>query len=115
MEEIVFWHNPRCSNSRNSLRLLQERGIQPTIRLYLVVNPNEATLRKVLKLLKIKAEDLIRKKEPLFQQHFKGKILDEDQWIQAMVKYPVLIQRPIVIRGRKAIISRPAETLLEWL
>ena len=113
MAEVTLWHNPRCTKSRSALTLLEEKGIHPTIRLYLVDPPDARTLQRILRLLKIRAEDLVRKNEPIYKEHFKGKILTDEAWIQVLLKYPRLIQRPIVIYGRKAKIGRPPEKLLD--
>jgi arsenate reductase len=69
----------------------------------------------VITLLGIKPEELLRKGEDDFKNHFKGKNLSDDEWIAAMVKYPKLIERPIVLKGNKAVVARPAERILEIL
>ncbi len=110
---MKIYHNPRCRKSRETLAIIKEQGIEPDIILYLEDNPTKEELKKVLKKLDISAEKLIRKSESVYKEHFKGKSLSESKWIDAMISYPKLIERPIVIKGSKAIIGRPPERVLE--
>lgn len=110
---MKIYHNPRCRKSRETLAIIKEQGIEPDIILYLEDNPTKEELKKVLKKLDISAEKLIRKSESVYKEHFKGKNLSESKWIDAMISYPKLIERPIVIKGSKAIIGRPPERVLE--
>jgi len=110
---MKIYHNPRCRKSRETLELLQEKGIEPEIILYLNTPPNKSELKAILAKLGIKPFQLIRKGEPDFKQKFKGKELTDAQWIDAMVKYPKLIERPIVIDGDKAVIGRPPVNVLD--
>ena len=80
---------------------------------YLKTPPSEKELKIILKKLGMKAEDIIRKKEPLFQEKFEGKKFTEDQWIKVLAKNPILIERPIVVKGNKAVIGRPTENILQ--
>ena len=112
---MKIYHNPRCGKSRATLALIREKGIDPEIILYLEDTPDEKHLKRILSYLKISAEDLIRKGEAIYKSDFKGKKMTEAQWIKAMVKYPKLIERPIVVKGRKAILGRPPENVLELL
>lgn len=102
-------HNPRCRKSRESLAFLREAGIEPEIILYLEKPPSKKELKDILKKLDLSAENLVRKGEQIYKEKFKGKSLTENQWIDAMVTYPKLIERPIVIKGKKAAIGRPLE------
>ncbi len=111
--KIIIFHNPRCTKSRETLCLLQEKGAAPEIVEYLKDSPNEKQLKEIIKLLKIKPEQLLRKKEPLFDKKFKNKKLSDAEWIKIMVKNPILIERPIVIKGKKAVIGRPPENVLD--
>lgn len=104
---MIIYHNPRCRKSRETLKLLQEKGVDPEIRLYLDDSPNKKELREVLKKLGISAESLVRKQESIFKENYKGKEMSEEDFIDAMVKYPKLIERPIVIKGDKAVLGRP--------
>jgi arsenate reductase len=102
-------HNPRCRKSREALDILQSKGIDPEIRLYLndVLSADE--LKDILKKLNIPAESLIRKNESYFKEKLKGKTLSEEEWISEMIKEPKLIERPIIIVKDKAVIARPPE------
>jgi arsenate reductase len=107
-----IWHNPRCSKSRLTLELLRENGIEPVIVEYLKTPPTADEIKKVIKLLDIKPFDLMRVKEPIFKELE----LDNDaDRIQAMADHPILIERPVVIRGRQARLGRPPEAVLEIL
>jgi arsenate reductase len=111
-----IFHNPRCSKSRATLALLQEKGIEPEIRLYLEEPPTEDELRSVLKLLGRPARELIRKGEAEYrEQGLANPELDEDALIAAMVRTPKLIERPIVLANGKAAVGRPPESVLEIL
>jgi len=110
---VKIYHNPRCTKSRQALALLNENDIQPEIVEYLKEIPTKAEMKNLLKLLGISAYDLLRRKEPIFKEQFKGKELSEDEWIDAMIEYPKLIERPIIINGKKAVIGRPTEKVLD--
>ncbi len=110
---MKIYHNPRCSKSRNTLNIINENGQEVTVVEYLKTPPSKAELKELLKKLKMPAEKLIRKGEADFKENFKGKTLSEDEWIDAMVAYPKLIERPIVVNGDKAVIGRPPENVLE--
>ena len=110
---ITVYHNPRCSKSRCALSLLEEKGMDYEVVEYLKAIPSKEELKGLLKKLGMKAEELIRKGEPDFKENFNGKDLTEIQWIEAMVKFPKLIERPIVIINDKAVIARPTERILE--
>lgn len=97
------------------MSLLKEHKIKPDVFLYTETPPTEEEIKSVLKKLGIKAEELIRKKEKIYKEKFDGKKMTEEKWIKAMVKFPVLIERPIVIKGNKAVIGRPTEKILEIL
>jgi len=115
-DSIQILHNPRCSKSRETLELLKQQGIEPTIVLYLETPPTEDQLRKILKQLGIHARDLMRTKEDEYKaQELGNPELTEDQLIAAMVNTPKLIERPIVIANGKAAIGRPPEKVLEIL
>lgn len=110
---MEFYHNPRCGKSRTALKLLNEKGIEPEIREYLKTPPSADEIKSLLKKLGIKAHDLIRTGESIYKENFKGKELSEDQWIKAMADFPILIERPIYIKGDKAVIGRPPENVLD--
>ncbi|MEQ8904656.1 arsenate reductase (glutaredoxin) [Ekhidna sp.] len=115
MQMITIYHNPRCSKSRQTLGLLEENGRDFIVKEYLKNPPTKEELKKVIDLLGIKPEQLIRKGEPEFKENFKGKKLTDDEWVDAMIAYPKLIERPIVIEGDKAVLGRPPENVLKIL
>lgn len=110
---MKMYHNPRCRKSREALQLLQERGIEPEIVEYMKQVPTADELRAVLKKLDMKAEELLRRNETVFREQYKGRDLTEEQWVEAMVAHPVLIERPIAVKGTRAIVGRPPEKVLE--
>ena len=113
---ITIYHNPRCSKSRQTLALLEEKGIQPEIIEYLKTPPSASELTKVLNYLNISARDLMRSGEAEYKENnLSNPELNDSQLIEFMLKYPKLIQRPIVINGEKAAIGRPPEQVLEIL
>ena len=110
---ITIYHNPRCSKSRQTLELLNSRGIQADIRLYLEQPLNADELLHLLTMLSMTADQLVRKSEQYYKDNLRGKALTQDQLIQAMIENPKLIERPIVVAGDKAAIGRPPEAVLE--
>ncbi len=112
---MKIFHNPRCRKSRETLQLINSKGLEPEIVLYLENPPTQKELKSILQKLGIKAEQLLRKGEAIYKEQFKGKSLTEAQWVKAMVENPKLIERPIVIKGDKAIIGRPPEQVLDLL
>jgi arsenate reductase len=112
---MKIYHNPRCSKSRQTLSLIKEKGVEVEIIEYLKVIPSEKELRSIIKLLGIKPEKLLRKGEADYKENFKGKTLSDEEWISAMVQYPKLIERPIVVSDNKAILGRPPENVLDLL
>lgn len=115
MNDLTIFHNPKCSKSRETLALLRARGVEPRVIEYLKAPPTAAELRAIVRELGIKAEQLVRKGEDIYKANYAGKTLAEAEWIDAMVKYPILIERPIVVRGAKAAIGRPPEKVLALL
>lgn len=112
---MKIYHNSRCSKSRNSYNLLVEKGIEFETVEYLKTPLTKKELKDLLSKLDIPAKDLIRKGEAAFKENFKGKELSEAQWIDAMLEYPKLIERPIVVKGNKAVIGRPIENVIELI
>jgi len=112
MTDLVIWHNPRCSKSRETLALLRAHGFDPTIVPYLTQPPNEQELRTALFRLNLKAIEIMRRKEKRFTELGFGQDSPENDLIAAMVENPVLIERPIVFKGSKAAIGRPPEAVL---
>lgn len=112
-ETVTIWHKHTCSTSCEVLKAIKGRGVKPEIFEYLSTPPSEEELIDVLKKLGIEPEELIRKKEKIYKEKFEGKKMNADKWLKAMVKYPILIERPIIIKGNKAVIGRPTERIFE--
>lgn len=112
----TIYHNPRCSKSRETLQLLEAQGIKPDVVLYLETPPDAPTLKNLLKKLGLKPRELMRQKEAEYKaMGLQDESLSEDQLIAAMVRCPKLIERPIVVHGKKAALGRPPENVLEIL
>lgn len=113
---VTIYHNPRCSKSRQTLKLLQSKGIEPEIIEYLKTPPGKTTLKKLLSMLDMEPRDLMRKKESAYREAgLDDTSLSRDALIDAMVKHPILIERPIVVANNKAALGRPPEKVLEIL
>lgn len=110
---IKIYHNPRCSKSREGLKILEESGKDFLIVKYLDIPMKKEEIKKVLELLDISAEELIRKNEKVWRENYKGKDLSEEDILEAMQEHPKLIERPIVVNENKAIIGRPPEKIKE--
>jgi len=116
MSDFKIYHNPRCSKSRQTLALLQQNGIEPEIVEYLTAPPSVKELMEVIKLLKVKPQDLMRKKEPEYKEAgLDNKDLSDKEQIKQMLAFPKVIERPIVIGNGKAVIGRPPENVLDIL
>ena len=115
MASFTIYHNPRCTKSRATLELLRENGVEPEIVEYLKTPPTAAQLKEILVKLGIGPEALLRKGEPVYKEQYAGRTLSDAQWIAAMVKHPVLIERPIVISGKRAVLGRPPENVKDLL
>lgn len=110
---IKIYHNPRCSKSREGLCTLTDLGQQVEIINYIDTPPTAAELKKLIGLLGIKPIELVRTKETIWKEEFKDRSLSDDEIIEAMVQYPRLIERPIIVNGDKAVIARPADRIRE--
>lgn len=110
---MKIYHNPRCSKSRQTLALIQEKGAEVEIVEYLKDVPTEKELKALIDLLGITPVQLLRKGEAVYKEKFKSKDLSDSEWINAMVEYPKLIERPIVVKGKKAVLGRPPENVLD--
>ncbi|MDP3265837.1 MAG: arsenate reductase (glutaredoxin) [Sulfuricurvum sp.] len=111
----TIWHNPKCSKSREALALLSETNSEIEVVKYLEATPSREEIQSLLKNLGIGARELMRTKEDLYKELGLAKVEDEAVLIDALVKYPKLIERPILIQGDKAIIGRPVEKVIEFL
>jgi len=113
---VTIYHNPRCSKSRQTLALLQDQGIEPKVVEYLNDTPDAKTLDDILKKLKLQPRELMRRKEaPYKDLGLDDPDLSRQALIAAMVEHPILIERPIVLKGAKAALGRPPEKVLEIL
>jgi len=110
-EGMKIYHNPRCRKSRETLNIIQNHGIEPEVVLYLETPPSRQEIREVLAKLHMRAEDLVRKEEKLYKDEYKDRQLSEEEWVNILADNPKLIQRPVVINGKKAIIGRPPESV----
>ena len=112
---MKIYHNPRCSKSREALQLIKDAGIDVEIVEYLKEIPTAEELKTILMKLNLSPKDIIRKGEPVYKEKFKNSNFNEDEWIKIMIEYPKLIERPIVIKGNKAILGRPPENVLDLI
>ena len=112
---VTIWHNPRCSKSRETLDLIRDRGVGPQVRFYLDDPPTAGELQGALDRLGLAAPDLVRRGEPLFRELGLGIDADEATLLAAMAAHPKLIERPVVIRGDRAVIGRPPLRVLDLL
>jgi len=113
--KTTIYHNPRCSKSRQTLEILNKKGEDVTIVDYMKNPLTKKELKNILDLLNIKPSVLLRKNEPEWKQNFKGKEISQDEIIEIMITYPKLMERPIVVKGKKATIGRPPESVLKIL
>lgn len=104
-------HNARCSKSRNCYQILEEKGENFEVRDYIKDPLTKEEIKDLLKKLNMPAEAVVRKTEEIYKENFRGKELSEDEWIDALVAYPRLLQRPIVIMGDKAYVGRDEESI----
>ena len=114
--QMQIYHNPKCSKSRQALNLLQTHGIDPSVVEYLKTPPTPEELKRILGLLDMQPRDLIRKKEAEYRQAaLDNPDLSDDELIEAMVRFPKLIERPIVVTATRAVLGRPPEKVLELI
>jgi arsenate reductase (glutaredoxin) len=112
MSDFTIYHNPRCSKSRTTLALLQEKGIEPEIILYLETSPDATQIASLLDKLGISAAQLVRRGEEAYKAEGLGADSSDEQLIAAMATHPKLIERPIVVHGDRAVLGRPPENVL---
>lgn len=112
---MVLYHNPRCSKSRGALALLQERGADVTIIEYLKTPPSRAVLADVVAKLGVPASEIVRRGEDVFREQYSGRALSENEWLDALAAHPILIERPIAVKGARAVVGRPPENVLTLL
>lgn len=112
---VTIWHNPKCSKSREALALLNDASLETTVLKYLETAPSRSEIVALLGKLGISARELMRTKEELYKELGLAKVNDENALIDALVNYPKLIERPILIQGNQAIIGRPVDKVVEFL
>jgi arsenate reductase len=112
-QALRIYHNARCSKSRSACALVAEQGAPAEVINYLETPPSRAELMALLKLLGLRAEQLVRTGEPVFQAEYAGRTLSDAEWLDALLAHPILMERPIVVRGSRAVIARPPEKVLE--
>lgn len=110
---MKIYHNPRCRKSRETLALIEEKGISPEIILYLDNPPSKEELLEIIDMLDISAFELLRKNEKIYKEQYKGQTHSDEDWVEIMIKHPKLIERPIVIEDDQAIIGRPPENVID--
>jgi arsenate reductase len=115
MDEYIMYHKPNCNTSLETLKLLKQHGVKPKLRLYLEDVPTPAELNELLKKMNGRVKSIIRAKEPLYKENYEGKKLTKQQWLKILSENPILIDRPILIKGDKAVLCRPIEKALELL
>lgn len=115
MSDYILYHKTTCSTSRNALQLLKEHGIEPEIRLYMKEPPTQKELAELMKKLGCQPIDMVRTKEKLYKENYADKKLTKKEWLKILAENPILIERPILIKGDKAVIGRPVERVLELL
>ncbi len=110
--KTILYHNQSCSKSQDAYKQLNDLSIEYEVVNYLTNPPSKEELKKILSMLAIPAEELVRKNEQIFKQNYLDKNMTEDEWIDAMIEHPILIERPIVVHGDKAAIGRPLQQVI---
>ena len=111
----LFLHNPRCSKSRAALELVRGAGVELPVREYLKDPLSVDELRRIVQLLGVRPIDIVRRGEPQFAALGLGDATPDDEVLRAMAEHPILLERPIVVRGGRAVVGRPPETVQELL
>jgi arsenate reductase len=112
---LKIYHNGECSKCKGALEILIEKGVAYEPRFYLAEPLSKEELKDLLKKLDLSAKDIVRTSEPLYTEQFDGKVLTDDEWLDVIVENPILLQRPIIEKGDKAIIARPPERVFEMI
>lgn len=115
MSKLKIYHNPRCSKSRETLQLINNAQADVEIIDYQKKSISKKELEDVLMKLNMTPEQIVRKGEELYKSNYKDKKFNKEEWIQILIENPILIERPIVIKGNKAVLGRPPENVLELL
>ena len=114
-QTVRIYHNPRCSKSRAACALLQEKGITAEVVDYLRTPPSRDELARIVQRLGMRPEEIVRTGEAVYKESYRGRTLSDDEWLDALAAHPILIERPIIIVGDKAVVGRPPERVLELL
>ena len=112
-EAVTIFHNPRCSKSRQTLQIIEDKGVSPEVVEYLKQPPSYAELDQLVTMLGIEPRQLMRRNEKIYKELGLADIEDRGTLLQAMVEHPILIERPVVIKGDRAVLGRPPENVLE--
>ncbi len=113
---LKVYFKPTCSTCKTALDIIHENSNDELELVeYLVAVPSPEELKEIISMIGIEPEDLVRKKEPLYQSEYAGKNISGDEWIRIMTQHPELIERPIIVDGERAIIGRPVEKIVEFL
>ena len=110
---MIIYHNPRCRKSREALQIIQTLRLEYQIIEYLKNPLSEADLKDLIKKLGVNADSLLRKNEILFKEKYSGKKIGEKEILKAIAENPILMERPIIVQGNKAVIGRPPEKIME--
>jgi len=113
MSKVTIWHNPRCSKSREALKLLEEKGAEVEVFKYLDEEITKKDIKKLLAMIEAAPRDIMRTKEAIYKELGLKDVEDDEKLIEAMVEHHKLIERPIVIKDGKAIIGRPPSKVLD--
>ncbi|TVR80395.1 MAG: arsenate reductase (glutaredoxin) [Saprospirales bacterium] len=113
--DYIIYHNPRCRKSRETLEILSENGIEPKVVRYLDEPLGVDQLDQLCRKLGIEASQLLRKNEAIFKEKFSGEKMEHQKALRAMADHPKLMERPIVVKGNKAVIGRPPQKVLELI
>lgn len=111
--QYTIYHNPRCSKSRQTLQVLKDKGVEVEIVEYLKDVPSHQELKDLLMKLNMRPQEILRTGEKIFKEEYKGLEFTDEEWINVMHENPKLIERPIVVKGNKAVIGRPPENVNE--
>lgn len=112
---MIIWHNPKCSKSREALKLLEEKGADINVVRYLEETPTRDEIAALLTKLGVSVRELMRTKEELYKELGLASVNDEEKLIDALAQHPKLIERPILIEGNRAVIGRPVEKVIDFL
>ena len=115
-KKVIIYHNPKCSKSRKALEIIKSKNIEPTIILYLTNKLSKTEVKKLLSKLGLTIRDILRTGEDEYKNNnLKNENLTDDKLLDFLIKFPKLLQRPIVVKENKAVVGRPPENILDVL